>query len=405
MGTLLVVSAVMGALVLIVEARQREAIIREVRQRGLALARDLAAVSTGPLVLYNYTQLEQYVARLEGETDVAYAMILDRDGRVAAHSHRPEAVGTLPSGEILDRILSTENTLAQELMGPDGQALYDFAVPMLVDAQRWGTARVGLSRRRMEAEIVATRRQLLGLAVLVLVGAGLASALVAQRIARPVRQLAVGAMAISRGQPVPRVEPTTSDEIGQLAVAFNDMARQLHEQRDAVLEQRTALEAAHGELRRRFAELSDLKSYTDNILDSLVNGIVTLDLEGRVVTLNGSAESLLGLLGSRPRPPADRGPRPRAGAAGHRAGGHPVARGPELGTRDAARPDRRHGAGGDHDGHAQGRRGAGPRADRRRPRPHHRPRSSRRSSARPRRWRRWAAWPAASRTTSTTCSR
>ena len=294
MGTLLVVSAVMGALVLIVEARQRDAIIREVRQRGIALARDLAAVSTGPLVLYNYTQLEQLVARLEGEIDVAYAMVLDREGRVAAHSHRPEVVGTLLTGDILDRILSTESTLAQELATPDGQALYDFAVPILVDAQRWGTARVGLSRRRMEAEIVATRRQLLGLAILVLAGAGLVSALVAQRIARPVRQLAVGAMAISRGELVQRVEPTTSDEIGQLAVAFNDMARQLHEQRAAVVEQRTALEVAHGELRRQFAELSDLKSYTDNILDSLVNGIVTLDLDGRVVTLNGAAEALLG---------------------------------------------------------------------------------------------------------------
>jgi PAS domain S-box-containing protein len=305
-GTLLVVSAVMGALVLIVEARQREAIIREVRQRGLALARDLAAVSSGPLVLYNYTQLEQYVARLESETDVAYAMILDRDGRVAAHSHRPEAVGTLLTGEVLDRILSTETTLAQELETSDGQALYDFAVPMLVDAHRWGTARVGLSRRRMEAEIVATRRQLLGLAVLVLAGAGLASALVAQRIARPVRQLAVGAMAISRGELVQRVEPTTSDEIGQLAVAFNGMARQLHEQRAAVLEQRAALEAAHAELRRRFGELSDLKSYTDNILHSLVNGIVTLDLEGRVVTLNGSAEELLGCsAAARGRPVAE----------------------------------------------------------------------------------------------------
>jgi PAS domain S-box-containing protein len=293
-GTLLVVSAVMGALVLIVEARQREAIIREVQQRGLALARDLAAVSTGPLVLYNYTQLEQHVARLEDETDVAYAMVLDREGRVAAHSHRPEIVGTLLSSAVLDRILSTDTTLTQELATPDGQALYDFAVPMLVDAERWGTARVGLSRRRMEAEIVDTRRQLLGLAVLVLAGAGLASALVARRIARPVRQLAVGAMAISRGELVQRVEPTTSDEIGQLAVAFNDMARQLHEQRAAVLEQRAALEAAHGELRRRFGELSDLKSYTDNILHSLVNGIVTLDLEGRVVTLNGSAEALLG---------------------------------------------------------------------------------------------------------------
>src|SRR4029453_14281679 len=60
------------------------------------------------------------------------------------------------------------------------------------------------------------------------------------------------------------------------------------------LGQRGALQAAHAELRRRFAELSDLKSYTDHILDSLVNGIVTLGLDGRVVTLNGAPDSLLG---------------------------------------------------------------------------------------------------------------
>ena len=293
-GTLLVVASVMSALVLIVEQRQREAIIREVQRRGDALARDLAAVSTGPLVLYNYTQLEQNVVRVATETDVAYAMILDRDGRVAAHDHRPEMMGTLLRSGALDRILSSDATVVQEIDGPDGEALYDFTVPIQVDAQPWGTARVGLSRRRMDAEIAATRRQLVLLAILVLGGAGLASALVARRIARPVRQLAAGAAGISRGELVQRVEPTTSDEIGQLATAFNEMARQLHEQRSALLEGRTALEAAHAELRRRFGELSDLKSYTDHILDSLANGIVTLDLDGRVVTLNGAAETLLG---------------------------------------------------------------------------------------------------------------
>ncbi len=292
-GTLLVVASVMSALVLIVEQRQREAIIREVQRRGDALARDLAAVSTGPLVLYNYTQLEQNVVRVATETDVAYAMILDRDGRVAAHDHRPEMVGTLLTGGALERLLSTDATVVQEIDGPD-EALYDFTVPIRVDAQPWGMARVGLSRRRMDAEIAATRRQLVLLAILVLGGAGLASALVARRIARPVRQLAAGAAGISRGELMQRVEPTTSDEIGQLATAFNEMARQLHEQRSALLEGRTALEAAHAELRRRFGELSDLKSYTDHILDSLANGIVTLDLDGRVVTLNGAAETLLG---------------------------------------------------------------------------------------------------------------
>src|SRR5262249_36319337 len=199
-----------------------------VQKRGDALARDLAAISTGPLVLYNYTQLEQNVARLTTETDVTYAMILDRDGRVAAHSHRPEAVGTLLTGAVLDRILSTEGTLAQEIDGADGGGLYDFAVPIRVDAERWGTARIGLSRRRMEAEIVATRRRLILLAVLVLAGAGLASALFARRIARPVRQLAAGALAPSPRAVGQRGAPATSHQNGQPATPLNEMAPAPH---------------------------------------------------------------------------------------------------------------------------------------------------------------------------------
>ncbi len=292
-GTLLLLAAMMAALVLVVEHHVRAAIVREVRQRGLVLARDLAAISTGPLVLYNYTQLEQNVARLQAEDDIVYAIVLDRDGRVAAHSARPDAVGTLSSDAVLGRILSIEGPVAQEIVDA-GETFYDVAVPISVEGARWGTVRVGLSRRRMDAEIARTRRDLVGLAVLVLGAAGLASALVAGRIARPVRQLAAGAVAIARGDLEQRVEPATSDEIGQLAVAFNEMSRQLRDQRAALLDQRAELETAHAELRRRFGELSDLKSYTDNILNSLVNGIVTVDLDGRVVTLNGVAEALFG---------------------------------------------------------------------------------------------------------------
>ena len=40
--------------------------------------------------------------------------------------------------------------------------------------------------------------------------------------------------------------------------------------------------------------MADLKSYTDNILGSLTSGIVTIDLDGRVVTLNPTAELLTG---------------------------------------------------------------------------------------------------------------
>src|SRR5207247_11407003 len=61
-----------------------------------------------------------------------------------------------------------------------------------------------------------------------------------------------------------------------------------------LVQQRGALEDANAELQRHVVELVDLKSYTDNILASLTNGIVSVDLDGRVVTLNPAAELLTG---------------------------------------------------------------------------------------------------------------
>jgi PAS domain S-box-containing protein len=160
-------------------------------------------------------------------------------------------------------------------------------MPILVNGQKWGTARVAVSKKRMEAEIVRTRSELAGLTLIMLVFGGASAALIARRVSQPVQKLADSAAALARGEWNQRIEPTTDDEIGRLATTFNHMVAEL-------ARQRVALEDANTELRRRFEELADLKSYTDNILASLTTGIVTVDLDGRVVTLNPAAELMTG---------------------------------------------------------------------------------------------------------------
>lgn len=287
-AAVLVLTLVMGAVLLVVEHRQRAAIIQEVLARGQVLARSLAATSSAPLLLYNFTALEQNVARAGAEQDVVYAIVLDADGKVAAHSRLPDRVGLVLEGPVHEQAARATTALVQETASERrDEPVYDFAVPVTIEGQRWGVVRVGLSKRHMEEEIRKTRWDLGALSAVTLLLGALAAALVASRIARPVQQLAAGVSAISRGDLNQRIEPATADEIGQLAVAFNHMAAQL-------FEQRSALEEAHGELRQRFEELHDVKSYTDSILRSLTGGIVTVDLDGRIVTLNPAAELLTG---------------------------------------------------------------------------------------------------------------
>jgi two-component system sensor histidine kinase AtoS len=275
---------------MVVEYRQRTAIIGEDLRLGEVITRDLAAISSGPLVLYSFTALEQNVAGVAATNkDVVYAIVLDVEGKVAAHSKHPELVGRALTTLIDEQAVQSDTLLIQETVyGARRARVYDFAVPVLVGSQRWGTVRVGMSKSRMEGQIFWTRVQLAGLTIITLLVGGFAAALVARAIARPVRELAAGVEAIARGELVPRVVPAGFGEIGQLAVVFNHMTAQL-------LQQRLDLETTHESLRERFQEVADLKSYTDSILSSITSGIVTLDLDGRVATVNPSAELLTGL--------------------------------------------------------------------------------------------------------------
>jgi len=285
-GAVLVITPTMTGVFLLVERHQRAAIVEEMERRGDVMARSLAAVSQGPLLLYNFTALEQNVARAAGEPDVVYAIVLDAEGKVAAHSRSPDRVGHVLKSKVDLEAAHTMVPVMQETSAAR-QSVLDFAVPILVTGQKWGTVRVGVSKKRMQAEIVRTRSELAALTLVMLLFGGVSAAFIARRISRPVQQLAEGAAAIARGELNQRIEPPTDDEIGRLAAAFNHMVAEL-------AQQRVALEDANTELRRGFEQLADLKTYTDNILASLTTGIVTVDLDGRVVTLNPAAELMTG---------------------------------------------------------------------------------------------------------------
>jgi two-component system, NtrC family, nitrogen regulation sensor histidine kinase NtrY len=74
---------------------------------------------------------------------------------------------------------------------------------------------------------------------------------VSARVTRPVERLAEGARDVAAGHWDTRVEVSSSDEVGQLAVAFNDMTRQLAGQRERLLQAERV--AAWRELARRLA--------------------------------------------------------------------------------------------------------------------------------------------------------
>ena len=106
-----------------------------------------------------------------------------------------------------------------------------------------------------QRELVLLRRQILKTAALVAFAAiciGLLFSLwVAKRITRPVEELANGARDVASGRWDTQIDVRGTDEVGQLADAFNHMTRTLASQRDRLVQ--TERVAAWRELARRLA--------------------------------------------------------------------------------------------------------------------------------------------------------
>ena len=284
---------VMAAVIVVVEHRQRAAIIDEVRapRRG-PRAQTSPPSRYGPLLLYNFTALEQNVARVAAEADV---VLRDRPRRRGA-GRRPQP----PSGA-RRRSCSTSDgrpprgrhrasrSSRRRVLREPARPSTTSPCPCIVEQPAVGHR----PRRALQAAHGGADP------------ADAAGAGRPHRVTLAARRAGGGRSwpAASRGPfgssptapPPSRAASSTSassrrpiDEIGQLAVAFNHMAA-------------PAPPAAHARSRTptpscasASSELADLKSYTDNILASLTSGIVTVDLDGRVVTLNPAAEMLTG---------------------------------------------------------------------------------------------------------------
>jgi signal transduction histidine kinase len=152
------------------------------------------------------------------------------------------------------------------LPGPDRGTVV--AVPAVLQQQ-------GVTRS------VARIAELVLLATVALAGLlAAAAALIAGTVSRPVRDLVGATSRIAAGHYDTRIRARTRDEVAGLVERFNTMAAALAAQR---------------------ADLLARKDYIEALLSHATTGVVSTDAEGRIVTLNPAAVTLLAPAGTPPR--------------------------------------------------------------------------------------------------------
>jgi two-component system nitrogen regulation sensor histidine kinase NtrY len=110
----------------------------------------------------------------------------------------------------------------------------------------------------------------------------------ARGITEPIQMLAEGTREVAAGNLAYKVEVRADDEIGILVDSFNRMTGDL-------AASQSKLEETYRDLQAKHTEMEERRRYTETVLEAVATGVVSLDPDGRVTTINGAAERLLGL--------------------------------------------------------------------------------------------------------------
>ena len=218
-----------------------------------------------------------------GQTGRAY--VVSNSGKVIAHLDKKNVLQEedwrhlAPVERVLDR-----HTGSMDYTHPDGEAFLSAYAPLT--SIGWGVV-VEQPAEEAYATIGIMLRQAWGITVISAIIALVIGILTARSIVRPVLRLVEGTQQISQGDLTHRIDLKRLDEIGQLAVSFNEMAQSLKESYEG-LELKVAQRTS--QLRRAMEEVERL-----NELKSKFVSEVAHELRTPLTSIQGYADTLIRL--------------------------------------------------------------------------------------------------------------
>jgi len=239
-----------------------------------ARARLLEGEIAGRLVSGQTVSVDSLCKDLGRKTATRITVILT-SGRVIGDTEEDPAVmdNHAKRPEIMEA-LAGQKGISTRYSPTLGQKLMYAALPLRQGDDIIGVIRTSIPLISISTILGDIRRNLALGGVVVAVLAAAMSLMIARRISRPLERMKEGAERFARGELMTRLPVPASEELGGLAQAMNEMASQLDERIRTATTQRSQLEA---------------------VLSSMVDGVMAVDTEEHVISMNQAAGQLLGV--------------------------------------------------------------------------------------------------------------
>lgn len=235
---------------------------------------------------------KQCIAVVESYEGIAFAMVVNREGKILFHSDVTRQGHALASPELRAASLSkVDLTTEYKLENIHG---YSASVPIFAtDGEHLGSVMVGVSAKVIDSKLMPMYQNLMLVGLLALVcGAGIILIALSHFITRPLR-IFVDSLRHLRNHTTDlsqRVIWASADELGDLAQAFNRLMSTLQEatvSKSSLNEAYIALQASEETNRKQ-------KLLLDTVLNNIDAMVYMKDLDGRYVYANACAAAMLG---------------------------------------------------------------------------------------------------------------
>jgi len=214
------------------------------------------------------------LSRELGKSSSTRITVILADGRVIAesdkeeplenHGNRPEFKDAIDKG--IGRSLRFSNTLGEEMMY--------LAVPIEEQGQTLAVVRTAIPATAIHRELKKIyNRIFLSILIIAVIAAGF-SLVISRRVSRPIEQMRDTAQRFASGELDLRVPVPKQIELAELADSLNAMARQLQ---------------------RRFETITKQRNESEAILSSMVEGVLAVDSNSHIVSVNQAATNFLGI--------------------------------------------------------------------------------------------------------------
>ena len=213
--------------------------------------------------------------REAGKKSMTRLTVIAPDGKVLAdsdeeparmenHKDRPEIVAAL-AGKIVPSLRFSQ-TLQQNLMY--------VAIPLEDEGKRIGVLRAAIPVTAMDQALSTIYQKIIWGCIVAALIAAFVAWFIARRISKPLERMKSGAERFAWGDFAGRVREEGAEELASLARTLNEMAAQLDGRIQIIVRQHSQLQA---------------------VFASMVEGVITVDTEERILDVNQSGAQLLNI--------------------------------------------------------------------------------------------------------------